>query len=322
MVVEGRGAAMSWRRIVVALIVAAAVLVGAGTGSAQPVAERRVFAFGDATFVGPPDDVAPARATVAIAGHPSANGYWLVDGAGGVSGWGTAAPHGSIGDTRLNQPIVGLAATPTGDGYWLVAADGGVFAFGTARFQGAATAHTRFRPVVGIAATASGQGYWIANQGTCGPTATTDVRRADGATRTMLLDGVRVGSHPCHERVTFSFETPAGQHSRISYEGRYGSPPFVDTAGRRVSVQGNAFLVVRVEPGGRVDLSGPGLRLTYTGPVDIRPTGTSLIRNVRFVEDFEANMIWIIGLDRRRAFEVFEIDGPDRLVVDIQRASG
>ena len=44
--------------------------------------------------------------------------------------------YGSMGGSRLNQPIVGMAATPDGGGYWEVASDGGIFAFGDARFYG------------------------------------------------------------------------------------------------------------------------------------------------------------------------------------------
>ena len=69
--------------------------------------------------------------------------------------------HGSLGATRLNQPIVGMASTPSGNGYWLVAADGGIFSFGDAVFHGSLGATRLNQPIVGMASTPSGRGYWL-----------------------------------------------------------------------------------------------------------------------------------------------------------------
>lgn len=35
------------------------------------------------------------------------------------------------------------------------------------------------------------------------------------------------------------------------------------------------------------------------------------------MEDFEREMVWVIGLDRQREFTVRHLDAPDRLVIDI-----
>jgi uncharacterized delta-60 repeat protein len=125
----------------------------------------RVFAFGDAVKFG--DVTISGKLTVSIArtsdgyigfsgdlssvrwtasgSTPSSPGFVLnepvVDAApaapsgtyavasdGGVFALG--APFlGSMGGTRLNQPVTGIAPDPDGRGYWLVAADGGIFAF-------------------------------------------------------------------------------------------------------------------------------------------------------------------------------------------------
>jgi hypothetical protein len=71
--------------------------------------------------------------------------------------------HGSLGATRLNQPIVGMAATPSGGGYWLVAADGGVFRYGDAGFWGSA-AHQRHARTVALVPTSTGDGYWLVDE--------------------------------------------------------------------------------------------------------------------------------------------------------------
>jgi hypothetical protein len=41
------------------------------------------------------------------------------------------------------------------------------------------------------------------------------------------------------------------------------------------------------------------------------------VRELQQVEDFEAVLVWVIGLDRYRSFDVHQLDGPDRLVIDI-----
>jgi len=81
---------------------------------------------------------------------------------GGIFTLGQAKFHGSLGATRLNQPVVGMAATPDGGGYWEVAADGGIFSFGNAKFTAPWAATRLNQPVVGMAATrtAAATGWW------------------------------------------------------------------------------------------------------------------------------------------------------------------
>ncbi|HEX2039444.1 MAG TPA: superoxide dismutase family protein [Acidimicrobiales bacterium] len=112
----------------------------------------------DATTQATGDSGARQRCGVVEA---TGNGYWLAARDGGVFAFGDADFMGSMGGTRLNQPVVGMAATPSGQGYWLVARDGGIFAFGDADFFGS-TGNIRLnQPIVGMAPTPSGLGYWL-----------------------------------------------------------------------------------------------------------------------------------------------------------------
>jgi cell wall-associated NlpC family hydrolase len=99
----------------------------------------------------------------------AANGYWVVDRAGGVGAAGGAPDFGGLGpELRLAGPVTGIAAMPNGQGYWLVSADGGVYAFGSAKFYGSVeSAHVKHvgGPVVGIAAARDGRGYWLVSSG-------------------------------------------------------------------------------------------------------------------------------------------------------------
>jgi hypothetical protein len=78
-----------------------------------------------------------------------------------VFAFGDARFYGSMGGTRLNQPIVGMAASPSGRGYLMLARDGGVFAFGDARFYGSTGGWRLNAPVLDLAMTADGRGYWF-----------------------------------------------------------------------------------------------------------------------------------------------------------------
>lgn len=101
---------------------------------------------------------APVRGAV---GTRTGEGAWVVGPDGGIFTFGDARFFGSMGATRLNEPMVGMAASPDGLGYWTVASDGGIFTFGSARFFGSTGAIRLNRPIVGMAATPSGLGYWL-----------------------------------------------------------------------------------------------------------------------------------------------------------------
>jgi len=139
---------------------------GAVAIAPAPGGHRTTTADGSVTSVGAPHlgDVIGKLLTapvVDIAGHPKADGYWLLGGDGGVFTFGAARFFGSTGAMVLNQPVVGLASTPTGRGYWLVARDGGIFTFGDAGFFGSTGAIRLNQPIVDVAPTRSGRGYWL-----------------------------------------------------------------------------------------------------------------------------------------------------------------
>jgi hypothetical protein len=127
------------------------------------------------------------------------------------------------------------------------------------------------------------------------------------------LTGVRSAQREGFTRIVFDF---GGTDGIPEYDVRYVLPPFRNVADQEVAVAGTAFLRVRVFPASRADLSLPEAPLTYTGPLRFDP-GTVSAAEVVFVEDFEAQMIWVIGLDAQRPFAVGTLTNPPRLYVDI-----
>jgi hypothetical protein len=118
----------------------------------------------DASWIGvqKPTTVRPAPAvTVGATSTATGNGFWTVGSDGGVFTYGDAPFYGSMGATRLNQPVAGMATTPDGGGYWLVASDGGIFSFRDAAYQGSMGGKSLNRPIVGMASDPVTGGYWL-----------------------------------------------------------------------------------------------------------------------------------------------------------------
>ena len=89
-----------------------------------------------------------------------------------------------------------------------------------------------------------------------------------------------------------------------------------DGSGNVVKIDGDAFVVVRMEQASGFDLSVPEGALVYTGPRRISPNGTSVVREVVRTGDFEAVLTWAVGLSDRVPFRVLTLDDPARIVVD------
>ena len=135
---------------------------------------------------------------------------------------------------------------------------------------------------------------------------------------TLLLTDVRVAGQGCFDRVVLEFRPQQGTEGTPGYKVEYRNPPFSeDASGKPVTVKGNAFIAVRVEPAAGADLSHNG-EATYTGPASVRPpAGVLHVQEVRRTGDFEGVITWIIGLDTRRPFRTSVLLAPIRLLVEI-----
>ena len=135
-------------------------------------------------------------------------------------------------------------------------------------------------------------------------------------TDTALLERIAVGRHEGYDRVVFQF-----RNGLPGYRVEYVSGPLKeDGSGKPVTVQGNEFVVVRMEPASGFDLNtGEGV-LVYKGPkqIDGSSAGTSVVRQLVRTGDFEAVLSWAIGLSDKVDFRVTTATSPDRLIVDFR----
>jgi hypothetical protein len=145
---------------------------------------------------------------------------------------------------------------------------------------------------------------------------TTPVVSAPTSSETALLDRIAVGRHEGYDRVVFQF-----QNGLPGYRVEYVQPPLKeDGSGKPVSVQGNAVVVVRMDPASGFDLNtGEGV-MVYKGPkrIDGAAAGTSVVQELVRTGDFEAALSWAIGLSDKVDFRVRTAMSPSRLIVDFR----
>ena len=154
----------------------------------------------------------------------------------------------------------------------------------------------------------------------CVSSGSTAGKSAKASGGTMLLRAVRVAGHGCTDRVVFEFGQRAGTNGTPGYRLEYRNGPFTeDASGIPVTVDGSAFLVLRMEPASGADLTGATPSPTYSGSRDIKPGDATHVRELKESGDFEDMMSWIVGLDTKRPFttSVLREGSTIRLVIDI-----
>jgi hypothetical protein len=115
------------------------------------------------------------------------------------------------------------------------------------------------------------------------------------APATAFLTGVHAGG----DSVSFSFRT-APDHVTWRYTPR--SQVAESGSGRPVKITAPLVAIVHFTPAATAEPKGDSIALTYTGPP--RLEGSGPVRDVVKVSDFEADLAWAIGLDRRLPLHV------------------
>ena len=124
-----------------------------------------------------------------------------------------------------------------------------------------------------------------------------------------LLRAVRTGKHESFDRVVFEFEGNASPGYRIEYVDK----PVRDCGqGAVVPISGDAFLMIRLQPANAHTDAG-------VATVQNRQQNPNLpiLKELKLICDFEADVQWIVGLSAPNSYRVLELTNPARLVVDI-----
>ncbi|HKO59908.1 MAG TPA: hypothetical protein VJV03_02010, partial [Pyrinomonadaceae bacterium] len=130
-----------------------------------------------------------------------------------------------------------------------------------------------------------------------------------------LLKAVRTGKHEFYDRVVFEFEGNAVPGYVIEYVDK----PVRDCGrGEVVAVRGDGFLMVTLQPANAHTEAGQP-----TGRNVQLNSDSRLIKDLKLICDFEAQVQWTVGLSSPNRYRVLELSNPARLVVDItHRKSG
>ena len=109
------------------------------------------------------------------------------------------------------------------------------------------------------------------------------------------------GVHVSSSSVSFVF-TSAPAQVRAGYEPR--SRLSECGSGRHVPLRGGAFVVVNFQPSASAKINGEQVVPTYTGPK--RLSGPGPVLETAKTCDFEADLGWAVGVERRLPLSVSE----------------
>ena len=123
------------------------------------------------------------------------------------------------------------------------------------------------------------------------------------------LKEVRAAKHSTFDRFTLEFDiAPPG------YKVEYVEPPILaDPSGKEVAIDGKAFLQITIQGAVAYYLNTDN---PYTGPDELKPGLPNLVE-AELTGDFEAVLIWALGVNEEADFRVLTLESPARLVVDV-----
>jgi hypothetical protein len=131
-----------------------------------------------------------------------------------------------------------------------------------------------------------------------------------GSVAVANIVDVRVGTHDGYDRVVFQFDQGTPELTLDRAE-----PPFTqDASGLPIEVDGESFLGLSMRGGTKQTDAGTS---SYDGPTDFSPGFATLVDVVEG-GDFERQSTWYLGLSGDACVRVLLLDGPPRLVIDVE----
>ena len=99
------------------------------------------------------------------------------------------------------------------------------------------------------------------------------------------------------------------------YQIGLASPPFSGPSGIPIPIVGARFIKVRFAT---TYARYPGVG-NYEGPDVVNASGFAAVKEIHLIEEFEAVVVWVIGLDAERSFRIGTLTSPTRIYVDVAR---
>jgi hypothetical protein len=128
--------------------------------------------------------------------------------------------------------------------------------------------------------------------------------------RVALLTDVRAARHDGFDRVVFEL----GRGEPPSFHLEYIDKPVRKCgSGDPTPIAGDAWLEVRLEP---ADAHTPNGVATITERE--RKLELGVLRELELTCDFEAQVVWVLGVSKPNPYRVLTLNDPLRLVVDVK----
>lgn len=125
------------------------------------------------------------------------------------------------------------------------------------------------------------------------------------------LREIRTGQHPNFDRVVFEFDGDSVPGYRIEYVDK---PIRSCGAGEIVQIGGYGFLLVQMSPAqAHTEEGQPTIKAREFAP------DLAVIKELKSLCDFEANVQWVMGLSSPNRYRVLELTNPARLVIDVRK---
>ncbi len=126
-----------------------------------------------------------------------------------------------------------------------------------------------------------------------------------------MFTGIRTATHPTFDRIVLDFSGPRPQVS-----SRFVDKLIRDGSGETEELPGAAFAEVGMMPAQAHDFAGNS---SYPGPRKFRTTNLNNVMAVAITGDYEAHLLVGVGMRERTWVNVFTLDAPTRVVIDVGR---
>jgi hypothetical protein len=171
---------------------------------------------------------------------------------------------------------------------------------------------TGFSSVSAQSAAQKGEDEYYSQLGSLNRWTTDEVLRQKTGHRVPEFLKVSFGKHRGFDRMVFEADSDF-----IGYLVSYGEPPFRAEAGvETVKVRGKAFVEIALNP--VTQSSDKNIQASEKRLAEQNRLGMPLIKEVRRVQWYEAELRYVVGLKRAAPFRVRVFSNPARLVVDFK----